>query len=525
MPFAAFVNASQWLQIRCGYQCIYSPNPAIIDDIKKKQFVAQCWSQLYTAFACIIYDLNAQKITAVRDHFGLEPFYYCYVNGQFIFGSSLPAILKHMTPSPKINAKQLNQLFFNKWFDSETYSDETYYESVYRLEPGCELTIHLSMEGKPSHKKKYWGLKQCNQTIQYADKRDYVAHFSELLAEALAVQIGSQENIAAEFSGGLDSSAIVAAAFHNNIQPTLFMHVATPGSGVVDDMLSAQILIDKLGISDIHYIDSERFDLVSSMNDYATYFAGAAPYGGFVLAANIHQAIAEQGHHVVLSGVGGDECVSGHAPLRACVSQLVHEKGMRAVWHELNQNCQGQDSSFFDQIKCYLRGVKWVCFNSHDTLRDHEFNLLQGPGSHHLRMRIEYSAVLAKAIGFHYVYPLLYPPLVEFCYQLPLEQKRSSGVNRYLIRKFLAQFFPSQLYAKKEKLGNVTPATLEKTQRLYNAGTYRDVFHDLPFQTQRNYIQKRSKIGQTYPFLQDMPAYMFKAYWDRLASSITRNSK
>jgi hypothetical protein len=89
----------------------------------------------------------------------------------------------------------------------------------------------------------------------------------------------------------------------------------------------------------------------------------------------------------------------------------------------------------------------------------------------------------------------------------------------------LAQFFPSQLYAKKGKSGNVTPATLEKMQMLYNAGAYRDAFHNLPFQTQRNYIQNHSKMGKKHPFLRDIPAYMFKAYWDRLTPSITRNRK
>ena len=516
MERITFINASQWLQIQCGSKRIYSPNPAIIDVIQKKQFVTRFWPQTYTAFACIIYDEDLQEIIAVRDHFGLEPSYYSHINGKFIFGSTIPAVLKHIAPSPKINTTQINQLFFNKWFNAETYSDETYYQSVYRLEPGCELKIDLSANSTSSRKTIYWNLKQCTQSIRYADERDYVAHFSWLLAEALIVQIGNQQNVAAEFSGGLDSSAIVAAAFHNNIQPTLYMHVATPGSSIVDDISSARVLIDQLKITNMHYIDAKQFDLVTSMNEYADYFAGGAPYNGFILASNIHRAIAARGHHTVLSGVGGDECVSGHAPLKTCISQIILEKGKRLALREFYQSYQVRDYGLSSQLKRYVQWLKLVYSKSSGSLHEHEYNLLQGPGSHHLRMRVEYNAVLAKFMRFNYVYPLLYPPLVEFCYQLPLEQKRLNGMNRYLIRNYLAQFFSSRLYGKQTKSGSVTPATLEKTQTLYDAGAYKNIFYNLPFQTERNFIQKRGKANKKYPFMHDIPAYMFKAYWDGL---------
>lgn len=519
MERITFVNASQWPQIQCGSKCIYSPNQTIIDDIKKKQSVTQFWQKTYTAFACIIYDEDRQEIIAVRDHFGLEPCYYSHTNGKFIFGSTIPAILKHIAWPPEINAKQIKQLFFNKWFNVETYSDETYYQSVYRLEPGCELIFNLRVKGSPFHKATYWDLKQFNQSIYYADKRDYVAHFSWLLAEALQAQIGNQQNVAAEFSGGLDSSAIVVAAFHNNMQPALFMHMATPGSSIVDDMSSAQVLIDQFKITNIHYVDAKQFDLVESMNEYADYFAGGAPYNGFVLANNIHRAIAMQGHHTVLSGVGGDECASSHAPLKACIAQLIHEKGLRDSWCEFHQNYSINDGKISGRFKKYLQWLRLVYLNSGGSLQDHEYNLLQGPGSHHLRMRIEYSAVLAKFMGFNYVYPLLYPPLVEFCYQLPLEQKRCNGMNRHLVRNYLAQFFSSPLYGKQKKSGSVTPATLEKTQSLYDAGSYSNIFRHIPFQTERNFIRKRGKENKKYPFMHEIPAYMFKAYWDGLTQS------
>lgn len=297
------------------------------------------------------------------------------------------------------------------------------------------------------------------------------------------------------------------------------------------------------------HIDATNFDLIASMSQYAQYFAGGAPYNGFVLANNLHRAIVKQGHKIVLSGVGGDECVSSHAPLKVCIPQLIREQGYKTAWHELYCHYQVSGHIIPNKIKRLVQLIKLAhpmlsfmmerstdigfqlrtylknqpCLfpsKSNSSLSEHEYNLLQGTSSHHLRMRIEYSSVLAKSMGFSYVYPLLYPKLVEFCYQLPLEQKRFNGTNRCLIRKYLAQFFSPELYGKHSKSGSVTPATLAKTQQQYDDGIYNNAFHDLPFQTERNHIRKRVRKNEKYPFMQDIPAYMFNAYWKKIFATV-----
>ena len=111
MKRITLINASQWQHIQCGTKHIYSPNPAILDSLQKKQTIESFWLHIYTAFVCIIYDDALQKIIAVRDHFGLEPCYYSHINGRFIFGSTIPSILKYNTAQIGMNSTQVNQLF------------------------------------------------------------------------------------------------------------------------------------------------------------------------------------------------------------------------------------------------------------------------------------------------------------------------------------------------------------------------------------------------------------------------------
>lgn len=514
----AIVNASQWHSTQSNGKYFYSPRRTFMNTMQKHCNLSAFFQKTYKPFAGIIYDSTRQTILAVRDHFGLEPCYYSYTNGRFIFGSRIPDLLKHL-PSPfALNTEQINQLLIEKWIGREAYSDETYYQLIHRVEPGCELHFDLSTQASPI-KMPFWDLKQYDQTIDYSDKRDYVAHFSELLGEAIGLHCGSKTNIAIEFSGGLDSSAIVTAAFQKNIDLTLYTHIATPNSYATDDMPQVKHLIRSLGIKNIHYVDAQQFDFIASMNEYAQYFAGAAPYNGFVLASNIHHAIAKQRHLLVLSGIGGDECVSSHAPLNAYLPQVLRERGKKAVWRELNQNHPNTRQTLPQQINTSLRWLKYAMTKPNGSLREHEYNLLQGLGSHHLRLRIEYNAIVAKSLGFDYVYPLLYPPLVEFCHQLPLEQKRRNRVNRCLIRDYLAQFFSSDLYGKQSKSGSVTPATLEKVRTLFIAGHYDTLFEHLPFKRERDQVYMKNKTNKYYPFMHGIPAYMFKTYWDGLSSA------
>ncbi|MCH9689794.1 MAG: hypothetical protein K0U10_03975 [Gammaproteobacteria bacterium] len=459
------LNASEWHAVFAEGKYFYSPDTALIQQLQQNN-PRDLYKRTYTAFACVIYDTVQQTVTAVRDHFGLEPFYYSVHQGQFIFSSNIPDILKHIKSPLKLNANRIQQLFVDKWFGTETYSDETYYDSIYRVEPGCELILDLNLKKSPV-KRPFWDLKQCNQVIEYKDERDYVAHFSELLSEAVRVQVANSSSCAAEFSGGLDSSAVVTAAFKRDIDLSLFMHVAPPGSGFIDDMPYAQHLINHFGLKEVHLIDAEQLDILKNMHEYAQYFAGAAPYNGPVLASNLHHAIAEQGHHTVLSGVGGDECVSGHAPLSVYLPGLMKTQGVRMAWKELYQAYQVHGRPVPSRLKRSVRLMRMGLSNTQTSLSEYEHNLLQGPGSHHVRMRVEYAAVLAKAQGFQYAYPLLYPPLVEFCYQLPLIKKRKAGVSRCIIRDYLAQFFSSVLYGKQTKSGSVVPAALAKTRALF----------------------------------------------------------
>jgi hypothetical protein len=144
------------------------------------------------------------------------------------------------------------------------------------------------------------------------------------------------------------------------------------------------------------------------------------------------------------------------------------------------------------------------------TVRDYESNLLAG---HALRMRIEYSAVLARSLGFEYGYPLLHPPLVDFCLALPPSQKRRHGQGRYLVRRYLATHLDAGMAEKEKKGGGIMPSTFHHCKVALDQGKFDADFRDLPLHSA---IKKQGNPRETLKG--SLAAYMLKHYLQTLTT-------
>lgn len=504
-------NASSWPSISLGDRICFSPNASILTTIPEHPTQA-FWSQTDNEFACVIVNQQQQTIELVRDHFGLEPLFYCIYHEQFIFGGSIADIIKTLGFTPKINEAQVTQTLLNACGGRGDYSDETNVQLIYRVEPGCIVSF---IDGK-MRKTYYWQLNCDREPIYYNNPKDYVDHFSELLTEGIKTQTAGSNKIAAEFSGGLDSSTVICGLHQLNKTPALFMHVAPDASDEVDDSPYAESVIQHLNLTSVHYIGAEAFDLLEVARQCVKTLGTSPQYLFPIGASPIHQAVAQEGCDILLSGFGGDECISGHAPLKQCLQELRLSGGLGKAWNELRAyyafNKQEMPSalrrlgSFIlhlypqfrpsNNVLGKLLGTEskstLMCpsYLSAKNIREYEQYLLQGRGSHHVRLRIEESAIIAKQLGFKYRYPLLYPKLVEFCHRLPISLKRKDGCNRMIVREYLAQHLPAMVYQKHQKIGGIMPATVHKMKEEYWQGAYKEAFTQLPFEQQAADLRK-----------------------------------
>lgn len=461
-----------------------------------------------SAFAWLLYDENNQEITAARDYLGLEPFFYCYQNHRLVFGSTIPDVMKQLPRLPELNVNRLlEECFHDGQSMMARYSNETHYQGIYRLEAGCRLCI----KNNQLYQEKYWSFDRGAATIYYTNEQDYIDHFSELLNSAVLSQIQSHHKLAAEYSGGLDSTAVLAVCHQNQIDLPLFCHIAEAGQDG-GDFSFADCVIDHFNCKNVHYVDAKNMELTTLFQMLAQIYAGAPPYIYPIMSNNVYQSIKNYGCDRILSGFGGDQCVSVHAGGRPFFFELLQKRRYQQAWQEYSdlyphrhhfQACVdllryqypalhavlAKLGDIKHSIKSYIETSspeRKPRFPQHyKSVREMQVDLLEGSLCHEVRARVESSAVLGKAMGFSHVYPLLHPSVVDFVLRIPSEFKQRRGQSRYLIRKYLAQFVPEKNYTQKKRDGaHIMPAMMEKCKAYVKTGQLDTFIQQLPFAKQ-----------------------------------------
>ena len=503
----ALVNASHFYCVALNPECtVYnsSSNEVISIASFKEGLNPACYREVFHPFAQVVRNTSTGECLLVRDHLGLRPLYYRYQSGQLIFGDTIPDIISQLPQIPALLDSEVTHLFG----DVHYYTDDTLYAGIKRVEPGH--MVRIFPDGRII-KSAFWQLEPEGDTLHYRDEREYLEHFTSLMQESVKNATQGAVSIAAEFSAGMDSTAVYGACAERGLNPALFMHAPLPGS------TNAQTYNDRyerafmaqFPSATIHYLMADDFDAIGIFKEYAAWFGGPPPYVFELFAHNIHKAVSKQGHTILLSGFGGDQGVSSHIPARFILTSLINNKQFQKAWSEstpantlrrLAQLIQCAHPSLHKPIQ-HVQDIKLNLSNAFKkqnqqriasthpyyrhyfkTLREVEWSFLQGPNSHEVRMRIEYSSIVAKKMGFDYRYPLLDPKLLEFFLKLPLEQKRHQGVGRYMMRRYLANVMPAapfDTYKKKEGL-NIMPATMDTFKAQWGSGRFQNEFQSLP---------------------------------------------
>lgn len=492
------INASNFYVYENQHTSYYSPNSYIIDLIKSNPNYDN-WKSIYTEFALITINHLNNEIKLIRDHIGLEPLFYYYDKQNIIFASSIPDILKYK-PKLSLNTQQI-QNTLQQFNDPNVvvYNEETNYIGIKRVLNGTRLK--LTPNSINSYK--FWDLTHSSK-LKDITLTDAIIEFERLLNEGVALMASKSNNLASEFSGGIDSSMVVTSLHQQNITSQLYIHGTIDNSKCEkSDIDNALQVINCFNLYDnVSYIDANSYDLNNVSKLISTLFAGNPEYLFVILANNIHQSITNNHHDVVLSGFGGDECVSSHAELALVLHELLKQCKIKTYYTELLASykyIRTKPNYIKYLISNIIRSINPKLINKlkqkypYHSLYNKEYILINGDLSHHVKLRIEESSIIAKHYKFKYYYPLLYPPLLEFCHNLPVSLKRNNGVNRFISRMYLAKYLPHDVYNKHQKIGGITPATMYLIKQQYDNNQYNKLFQDLPFAAFRDTINTKSK--------------------------------
>lgn len=260
-------------------------------------------------FAFALYDQKSRKLFLARDRMGEKPLYYGWSKDKFIFSSELKAFGALQTFPRRINHK-IFQTFLLRSFIPAPH---TIYEDCYKLMPGELIAINReSLHSNSIQKSYYWDLREVvNQTHapvthDFEKSKDLV---KKSLESSVKQQMISDVPIGCFLSGGIDSSLITAI-----MQSQSSSSISTFSIGFeeqkYDESTYAKEIAKFLGTNHHeHFIDSkEALEVIPSISDiYDEPFADSSQIPTYLISK-----FAKNHVTVALSGDGGDELFGGY---------------------------------------------------------------------------------------------------------------------------------------------------------------------------------------------------------------------
>jgi len=269
-----------------------------------ERFGLQAFDRMNGMFAVAIWDRRKGLFHLVRDRLGVKPLYYAKVGESLIFGSEIKAVLASGQIPKNINEHALWDYLTFRYVPAP----ETIWQGVMKLPPAHSLTLRVDESGdaKPN---RWWSMPMQTPVVEKTDA-EYETEFEALFEDAVSLRMRADVPVGITLSGGLDSSAVVAAAKLTDGDLKTFS-VAFANSPGTDELPYAREVARQFG-TDHHEVvigQQEFMDFLPEMVWHTDEpMADLASIPLYYVSK-----LAKQHVKVVLSGEGADEILAGYS--------------------------------------------------------------------------------------------------------------------------------------------------------------------------------------------------------------------
>lgn len=281
-----------------------------------EEWGAACVERFRGMFAFGIWDRNRETLFLARDRLGIKPLYYAKLaDGRLIFGSELKSLRVYPDLPREIDPTAVEDYFAFGYVPEP----KTIYKDVFKLPPGHRLTIRRGQ--KRLEPEQYWDVSFT--PVAVANVQTAGRELLERLEEAVRIRMIAEVPLGAFLSGGVDSSAVVAAMAGLSTEPVNTCSISF-GDPQYNEAKYAALVAEQYKTSHrVEQVDPDDFDLVDHLADlYDEPYADSSALPTYRVCE-----LAKKQVTVVLSGDGGDENLAGYRRYR----WHTYEEKMRSV--------------------------------------------------------------------------------------------------------------------------------------------------------------------------------------------------
>jgi asparagine synthase (glutamine-hydrolysing) len=445
---------------------------------------AAAFSRLVGMFAFALLDAAQRKVVLCRDYFGIKPMYYSIADGTVYFASELPALMEFVPSHRDVDAAQLYRYLRYGITDDGTC---TLFSNIHQLPAAhyAEIDLDAAIEVRPQA---YW-----NPVIRTRDDISFdeaVREVRRLFLQNVAMHLRSDVPVGSALSGGIDSSAVVAAMRHldNNVEIHAFSYIAS------DSPLNEERWVDMLAAharATVHKVYPQAGELVDELRTLSV--AQGEPFRSTSIYAQyrVFQEARRAGIKVILDGQGADEMLAGYRSflgvrlaslvrsgnlakagrfLRRCMAQpgvSVSYLVQKAAEYLLPQEVQGPLRKlvgkelmppWLNEAWFRREGVNGAALQRVRGESLLKSELLRDVRTTSLPALLRYEDRNSMAFSIESRVPFLTPGLVEFVFSLPEQYIiGDDGTTKRVFREAMRGIVPDAILDRRDKIGFATP--------------------------------------------------------------------
>lgn len=426
-----------------------------------------CLHKLNGMFAFAIWDRREQQLFVARDRLGVKPLTYTWNGRKFAFASETKALLAARLSDGGMNPDAVYE-YLARGYTSEGRS---FHSKVSVLEPGSALLLGKDL---PLRTWQWWNPERSEDTA-FGDAKAWAQAVGETLDDAVRIRLRAHVPVGAHLSGGLDSSAITAAAVRHHTGADLF-HAFT--GAFTDDAASderqwARSVAAFCGGIDLHEVEIGVDQMASQFARILWHMDEPIAGPGVFPQLMVCDLVASAKVKAVLGGQGGDELFGGYlrhralhwrqqaatgSPFNRARASLELARLARGEWRRVRRTSTRAadvdlDPTFLASVDPMLRSRVRVSALSHSSARELMWHDLRSylPGLLHVEDRTSMAASIESRT------PLLDYRLVELALRIPESLLFAPNDPKPLLREAVRSWLPKDVVGRRDKKGFPTP--------------------------------------------------------------------
>lgn len=262
-------------------------------------------------FGFAVYEQGPDRLTLVRDRFGIKPLFWTMTPEGLVFGSEIKVLFAHPAVSRQISSTGLYHQLMQLMVPGTTA-----FEGVRAVQPGQMVVVERQTGRLTVRTQTYWDLDFPTLADRPARQTDevYIEELRQRFVEAIQLRLEADVPVACYLSGGIDSCTILGVAAACQQSPVRAFTVGFDDDNYDETAISREMATAVGAEQDIIRINGgqlyDHFARTIWHTERSIY--NTFTIAKLLLSEFVHQA----GYRVVITGEGSDELFAGYPQLR-----------------------------------------------------------------------------------------------------------------------------------------------------------------------------------------------------------------